>query len=752
MAFIMDSEEKKPFVPRPRRSFARRSFGPRRPYQKKETSSSPTTGTINNPVTRAGNSFSYNDFKNSDNAKEQKPSFDQGQGRHTENQKFSPRPRRDFKSANFNNRPARSASENTRTNIYKTGPHKSWHKHSNNELPALNSTRDLNPEDISAPALVPVQSKRKAPRYKDRREDLSASRKLPPILRPHKEVKGEELGKDTLKIIPLGGLGEVGRNSCVIEYKNDIIIIDIGIGFPEDDMPGIDYCIPNFSYLEGKEKNIRGVIFTHGHMDHIGGLPYVLQKLGNPPIYTMKLTHGIIAKRHIEFPFLPELDVTVVEKGESVMMGDIRVEFFHVNHTIPDDTAIIIETPAGRIVHTADFKFDETPLNEEPADLEFIKSIGDRPGGVSVLMSDSTGAEKAGKTLSEQVIQDNLEIIFKESKGMIIVGTFSSLINRIQQMIVLAEKYGRKVALDGFSLKSNIEFAKETGQIRAQKDTLIPIDAIDDYPRSKVMIIGTGAQGEGRAVLMRVASGEHRHIKLLKGDSVVFSSSVIPGNERTVQRLKDLFYRMGARVFHYGMMDIHASGHAQQDDLRQMIRLIRPKFLMPIHGQYSMMVNHGYLGEAEGIPEDNIIIADNGQIIHIHDDGKKADWLIDKKQVNADIVMIDGLGVGDIRSVVLRDRQVLAEDGMFVVVAVVDSKTGRVLGSPDIISRGFIYLKESRELLISVRRKVKILVEKKFTRPINWAYLKDAIRDDIGLFLFQKTERRPMVLPVIIEV
>lgn len=593
----------------------------------------------------------------------------------------------------------------------------------------------------------------RAPRYKDRR-DLPRPRRLMPLERPQQH-HDESLADSTIKIIPLGGLGEVGRNMCVLEYKNDIMIIDVGFGFPEEDMPGIDYTLPNVSFLDGKQDRIRGIVLTHGHMDHIGGIPYLITRLGNPTIYAANLTRGLVIKRHQEFPHLPELDINLIHPGEIVHLGEFEVEFFHVNHNIPDDTALIITTPTGRIVHTADFKFDPSPLNEAPADLGFIESIGNR--GISVLMIDSTGAEKDGKSVSESVIQENLEKIFKEADGMIVAATFSSIINRIQQLITLSEQYGRKVIFDGFSLKSNVEIAKEFNHIRIKKETQIPISEIDRYPRSKITLIGTGAQGEDRAVLMRIASGEHRYVQLQKKDSIIFSSSVVPGNERTVQRLKDLLYRMGARVYDYGMMDIHASGHAYRDDLRQMMRLIRPKALMPIHGQYSMMVNNGFLGQKEGITEENIIIADNGSIIHVSDpqftDTKtKINWWFDKKTVPSDSVMVDGLGVGDIGNVVLRDRQVLAEDGMFVIVALIDSRTGRVRGSPDIISRGFIYLKENKELLAQVRKRIKHTIEHKATRPINWVDLKDMLRDEIGLFLFQKTERRPMILPVVIEI
>ena len=602
--------------------------------------------------------------------------------------------------------------------------------------------------------------RRKAPRYKDtfrnnrRGTDAGQSSR---IFQAAREDQSRETDskQDTLRIIPLGGLGEVGRNMCVMEYKNDIIIIDVGFGFPKENMPGIDYVLPNTSYLEGKQDRIKGILLTHGHMDHVGAIPYLIERLGNPPIYTANLTSGMVIKRQMEFPDLPELDLNIVKAKDTIKLGQyFEVTFLHVNHNIPDDVALIIKTPSGTVVHTADFKFDKTPLNEAPADLEEIRSIGD--DGVSLLMIDSTGAEKEGNTISETTIQDNLEVIFQESTGMIITGTFSSLINRIQQLITLAEKYGRHVIFDGFSLKSNIEMAKKFNQIRMKKDTQIPITDIDRYPRGKVILIGTGAQGEGSAVLMRIASGEHPHVQIKKGDTVVFSSSVIPGNERGVQDLKDLFYRMGARVYHSGMMDIHASGHAQKEDLRLMMQLIRPKILMPIHGQYSMMVNNKYIGQEEGIKEENIIIADNGSVIHLSDPtpankAKPAEWWFDRKTVPSEHIMVDGLGVGDIGNVVLRDRQVLAEDGMFVLVALVDSKTSKVITSPEIISRGFVYLKENKELLFQVRKMIRNIIEHKTGHPFNAAYAKDMLRDDIGLFLFQRTERRPMILPVIIE-
>jgi len=542
----------------------------------------------------------------------------------------------------------------------------------------------------------------------------------------------------------------------VLEYKEDIILVDAGFGFPEDDQPGIDYNLPNVSYLADKIDRIRGLIITHGHYDHIGALPYILTKIGNPPIYCSRLTWGIIMKRHQEFPHLPAMDITIVDDRDIIQLGEhFKIEFVHVNHNIPEDLALHITTPAATLFHTADFKFDPEPLNEKPTDIEYLKVLGDK--GVTILLSDSTGAERPGSSISEAAIFQNLEKIFQQSSGRIITATFSSLINRIQQLIQLSEKYGRRVVLDGFSLKANVEIAKELKQISIKKETQIPISEIDKYPPQKITVIGTGAQGEGQAMLMRIASGEHRFITLRKGDSIVFSSSVIPGNERSVQKIKDLFYRIGARVYHYGMMDIHASGHGYKEELRKMIQLIRPKFLMPIHGQYSMMVNHKYIAQEEGMVEDDIIIADNGSVVHVaindpENPGRGPSWWFDKKSVPADNVMVDGLGIGDIGNVVLRDRQVLAEDGMFVIVVLVDSRTGKVRTSPDIISRGFIYLKDNKDLLMQVRKQIRVIVEKRTHGPINANYIKDLLRDEVGLFLFQKTERRPMVLPVIIEV
>lgn len=551
-----------------------------------------------------------------------------------------------------------------------------------------------------------------------------------------------------LHIIPLGGLGEVGRNMMLIEWQEEILIIDMGFRMPEEDMPGIDYIIPNISYLKGKEKKILGVLVTHGHYDHMGAIPYFIGKLGNPPIYAGGMAKAIILRRQEDFPNQPKLRIIDVKDGSRFSMGSFSVEAFRQNHNIPDNFGYVIKTPVGNIVHTSDFKFDSAPVNDLPTDFKRLKSIGDE--GVLLLMSDSTNAEEPNHSLSEQKIMENLDDLVKNAKGRIITATFASLLNRIQQIITLSEKYGRRVSPEGFSMKTNIEISKQLGYLKARKGTLLSTREVLKYPDSKITILATGAQGEERAVLMRIVNREHPMLHIQKGDTIIFSSSVIPGNERTVQYVKDNLYRQGANVFNYKMMDIHASGHANQDELKEIISLLRPKFLLPIHGQFSMLVNHAKLAVASGIPEKNVPVMENGQILSL----TKQTITIEKKTVPANYIMVDGLGVGDVGEVVLRDRQSLAKDGMFVLIVVVDRQSGRVKGSPDIISRGFIYLRESGDLLHQVRRRVVEIVNQSAGGggAVNWVYVRDNVKNKVGEFLFTKTQRRPMVLPVIIEV
>lgn len=558
----------------------------------------------------------------------------------------------------------------------------------------------------------------------------------------------QHIRTNKLRIIPLGGLEEVGRNMTVFEYGNDIIIVDMGLQFPEEDMPGIDYIIPNIGYLKGKEKRIRGVFITHGHYDHIGAIPHLIPRLGDPVIFTAPLTAGIIKKRQEDYPEKKTLNIKVVNFKSKINLGNFRVEFFHVNHNIPDVLGLAIYTPEGLVIHTGDFKFDHSPTADRPADIGRIAQLGSQ--GVLLLMSDSTGAENPGYSISEHDIQKTLDEIFSKSEGRIIVATFSSLISRIQQIISLSEKYGRKVAIDGYSMRTTVEIANKLGYLKIRKGTIIKPEQMKNYPDKKVSLMCTGAQGEGRAVLMRIVNKEHRHITIKKGDTVIFSSSVVPGNERTVQNLKDQLYRQGANVIHYKMMDVHAGGHAQIEDLKMMINLIKPKFFMPIHGNYYMLRLHANIAKDVGIPEKNIIIAGNGNVVEL----ARNCAVISKEKVPSNYVMVDGLGVGDVGNVVLRDRQQMSADGMFTIVIIVDSKTGKIIGTPDIISRGFIYMKGSTELIKETKNKVIEIVNKKSAgeHSMNWAYVKDNVRDKIGQFLFTKTQRRPMVLPVVIEI
>ncbi len=555
-------------------------------------------------------------------------------------------------------------------------------------------------------------------------------------------------GQRNLRIIPLGGLGEVGRNMMVLEYGGKFLIIDAGFRMPGEDMPGIDYIIPNTGWLKDKQKNILGAILTHGHYDHFGAIPYCWQRLGNPRIFTGKLAKGIIQKRQERFPLGPKLDITEINDNSKITLGPFRIETFRQNHNIPNNYGLLIRTPVGNIVHTSDFKFDRSPVNDLPTDFKRLKEIGKQ--GILLIMSDSTGAENEGKSLSERTIIKNLEKIFKDAKGRIISSTFASHLNRTQQIIALSEKYNRKVILEGLSMKDNVEIAQNLKYIKAKKGTFIKANQIRRFPDHQISIICTGAQGEQRATLMKIANGEYRFLKLKKGDSVVFSSSVIPGNERTVQFLKDQFYRQGANVFHYKMLDIHASGHAYQDELIEMIKIIRPKFFIPLHGQFSMLVKHAELAEKAGVNKAGIKVVENGQVVNIN----QKRILIEKEEVPANYVMVDGLGIGDVGEVVLRDRQTLSEDGMFVIVVAVEKKTGKVSGSPDIISRGFVYLRESKDLLQETRKRVIAITNRTAgtSGVVNWTYVKNELRDKIGEFLFTRTKRRPMILPVIIEV
>jgi len=551
-----------------------------------------------------------------------------------------------------------------------------------------------------------------------------------------------------LRIIPLGGLQEIGRNMTIFEYEDDIIIVDMGLQFPDEDMHGIDYIIPNSRYLRDKTDRIRGVFVTHGHLDHIGAIPHHAKVLGNPPIYTGNMTKALILKRQDEFKGSPKLNIHGIKPGDDIKLGVFEIETFYTCHSVPDSMGLAIHTPVGTIVHTGDFKFDQNPIGDEPTDIGKIARIAEK--GILAIMSDSTDAINSGYTISESEVKDNFKQIIKRARGRVIAGTFSSLLTRIRHMVEIAEKSGRKVAVDGFSMKTNVEIARKMGYIKAKRGTFIDIKEVDNYPKNKIIIMCTGAQGEGNAVLMRIANEEHRYVKPEKGDTIIFSSSVIPGNERTVQYLKDNLVRKGVHVVHYKMMDVHSGGHGRKEDLKLMLNIVKPKYLIPIHGNHYMLRCHAEIGRSLGMDYKNTLVAENGQVIEFDKEGGK----LTHEKVPANYVMVDGLGVGDVGNVVLRERQQLAQDGMFNLIVVIDSNTGKQIGNADLISRGFIYMRNNQELLKEARMEIKKIVEQKTRNgyPINWEYVRNSLRDELGQFLFNKTKRRPMVLPVVIEV
>lgn len=555
-----------------------------------------------------------------------------------------------------------------------------------------------------------------------------------------------------LRVIVLGGLEEVGRNMTVIEYNKEIVIIDMGLQFPEEDMPGIDYIIPNVSYLKDKKDWIRGVVISHGHYDHIGGIPHIMGEIGNPPMFMGRMTAGLVRKRHQEYKTAPVLKIKEIDDSTRLKLGaSFDIEFMRVNHSIPDCFATIIHTPVGTLVHTGDFKIDFSPVNDKPADLNRMAQIGSR--GLMLLMSDSTDATHPGYQVSESYIGEEMGKLFDKIEGRIIIGTFASQLSRVQKIFDLAVRYGRRVSLQGRSMNSNVEVAHQIGYLKFNPKTLIDDKELNKLPDNKVIIVGTGAQGESNAFLNRVVTGEHRTVSLKKGDTVLFSSSVIPGNERSIQNLMDQVVRQGARIIHYRMLDIHAGGHAKQEDLKLTMRLLKPEFFMPIEANHYMLQAHADLAEQVGIPREKIFVADNGQVVEFKKTANQVIGTLTKEKAVTDYVFVDGLGVGDVSDIVLRDRLMMSEDGMIVIIATIDSHTGEIIGNPDIISRGFVYMKENRDLIEKTRMRVKKIVkDKNPMTPADDDYIKNKIRNDIGQFLFTATKRRPMVLPVVIKV
>ena len=559
-----------------------------------------------------------------------------------------------------------------------------------------------------------------------------------------------ELGAGNIRIIPLGGVEEVGKNMTAIEFGNDILIVDAGFLLPGEDVPGVDYIIPDTTYLEERRSKVRAVLITHGHLDHIGGIPYLMEKIGNPPIYASLLTAVMIKKRQEEFPNVPTLNIQVVGSKDKVKLGGLTVRFFDTTHTIPDSMGVIIETPYGNIIVTGDIKLEHENGQIKEIENQVYKKLGEEKN--LLLIAESTNVEKPGFSFSEEEVQQNLKKIIAEVPGRVIIGTFASLFERIISIIEACEALGKKVAVEGRSMKTNIEISKELGYLKVPKQIFISSENLDDYPDNKLVILATGAQGDEYAALMRISQKGHRTVKLKKGDTVLLSSSVIPGNEKAVQKLKDNLSRQGASIVHYGIADVHSSGHAYQGELEWIQKMIKAKFFMPAHGHHYMLRVHANLAERLGTPAKNIAVPDNGSIIEIQDQGQKIALL--KPKASSHLVMVDGLGTGNVQEVVIRDRQLLAQDGMFVLIAIIDMNTGKVRKSPDIISRGFVYLKESQDLLRYVRILTKKTIEDSTAKmhPINMDYVKNNVREELGKYLFQKTHKRPIILPVLIEV
>ncbi len=573
------------------------------------------------------------------------------------------------------------------------------------------------------------------------------SSKTPSQTRTVRRTSSKSLiGGAPLKIIPLGGLNEIGKNMYLYEMGNDMFIIDCGLAFPDDDMLGVDLVIPDFTYVEKNKDKLRGIVLTHGHEDHIGGLAYLLKKV-NVPVYGTRLTLALVEHKLREHGILSQCSLNVVQPRQTVKMGCMDVEFIRVNHSIPDACAFAVHTPAGVVIHTGDFKVDYTPIEGGIIDLARFGELGNK--GVLALLSESTNAERPGYTMSERRVGNTFRNFFSNAEGKrIIVATFSSNIHRIQQIIDCAAIYGRKVAVSGRSMINVLQTAIELNYIKVPKGTLVEMDKIGKIPPEELVIVTTGSQGEPMSALSRMATNDHRQVTITPQDLIIISATPIPGNEKLVGRVVNELMKAGAHVIYEAMYDVHVSGHACQDELKMMLSLTRPKFFIPIHGEYKHMFKHTELALQLGIPEENIFIADNGTVLETDGINMKVTG-----QVTAGRVLIDGLGVGDVGSVVLRDRRHLAQDGLIIVVAAVDKAAGKIVSGPDIVSRGFVYVRESEELMEESRALMRSAMEKTLTPNVReWNTVKGVMKDSLGSFIFQKTRRSPMILPIIMEI
>jgi ribonuclease J len=551
--------------------------------------------------------------------------------------------------------------------------------------------------------------------------------------------------KEKVKIIPLGGLGEIGKNMTVIEYKNDIIVIDCGLMFPEEEMLGVDIVIPDITYLLKNKDRVRAIVLTHGHEDHIGALPYVLKQI-NVPVYGTKLTLGLVENKLKEHGLLGTVELRCVKPKDVIKLGEMSVEFIKVSHSIADSTALAIHTPAGVIVHTGDFKIDYTPIDGDLADLARFAELGKQ--GVLVMMADSTNVERRGYTMSESTVGKTFQDIFMRADGRIIVATFASNIHRVQQIVNAAVKYDRKVAVSGRSMVNVVDVATNLGYLNIPEGTLIDIDDIDKYPNNKIVIITTGSQGEPMSALVRMSTSEHKKVTISPGDMVIISATPIPGNEKLVSRVINQLFKKGADVIYEDLADVHVSGHACQEELKLMHTLVKPEFFIPVHGEYRHLKQHALLAKKLGMKPENVFILENGSVFEA---GHKSARIAGS--VTAGQVLVDGLGVGDVGNIVLRDRKHLSQDGILTVVVTISKENGGVIAGPDIISRGFVYVRESEDLMDEAKEIVKEALQKCEEKQItDWTTIKNAIKEALRSFLYERTKRKPMILPIIMEI
>ncbi|MFC1847242.1 ribonuclease J [Chloroflexota bacterium] len=550
--------------------------------------------------------------------------------------------------------------------------------------------------------------------------------------------------KPRLKIIPIGGLGEIGKNMMAMEYEDDIIVIDAGLMFPEEGMFGIDLVIPDISYLLERRGKIKGIVVTHGHEDHVGALPYLLPQL-NVPVYSTKLTRGLISVKLKERKAISGADLNVVSFGVEVTLGKFKVEFFPVCHSIPDAAGLIIQTPIGTIVHTGDFKLDYTPVSGEPTALSRLAQLGGQ--GVLLLLSDSTYAELPGYTPSERVVGESLDHVIAEAPGRVIIATFSSLISRIQQIIDAAAKHQRRVFIVGRSMTDTTRMALELGYLSAPDGVLARMDELRGLPRNKIVFITTGSQGEPTSALVRIANRDHRQLHILRGDTVVISATPIPGNEGLVNKIVDSLFKQGAQVLYNKVAQVHVHGHASQEELKLMLNLVKPRFFMPVHGEYRHLSLHARLAQSVGIPKDNTFVLEDGDVLELNPQSGKITG-----KVPLSNVYVDGLSVGDIGSVVLRDRRMLSKDGIVMVIIAVNRQTGKLVGRPDIISRGFVDTRESKGMLDESCDMVARILDHGSTDLADWNVINTKVRDTLNNFYYERTKRHPIVLPFMVKV